>query len=295
MAFRWIGKAKDGNSVTLHKLASAKANIPPYATEAWIQQNLDIIRRGLILDVETTGLSHADDVIIELAIRQFLFNKNTGEVLKLEKSYSSFQDPQRPLREEIIQLTGITDEMLVNQSIDWKAVEEIFESSQIIIAHNARFDRPFIEKNLKKSVDKIWGCSLKQIDWAAKGFFSSKLELLNIYHGFFVDAHRAINDVDALLYLLSLSSDERTNTYLSEIISNARRPTVQIIASSSPFETKDLLKIRGYNWDNLNKFWHRTIYKDDFASEISWLEENVYTGAFGGFSRDIPLTDTFRN
>lgn len=295
MAFRWIGKSTDGNTVTLNKLESGQVLLAPYSSTSWIEQNADIVRRGLVLDVETTGLNHSEDTIIEIAIRSFLFNKQNGDVLKIEEAYTSFQDPGRPIKPEISELTGITDEMVKNQSIDWEKVGTLFESSHIIIAHNARFDRPFIDQRCKISQDKIWGCSLKQINWSAKGFFSSKLELLNIYHGFFVDAHRALNDVDALLYLLSLNSSEFSNeSYLNELLQNARRNTTQIIATGTRFETKDLLKARGYNWDNTNKFWHRFVYKEEAKAEILWLEENIYHGPFAGFTREIPLQDQFK-
>lgn len=295
MAFKWIGKSSDGNTVVLKKLSPEMFQFPIYATESWLKHNEDLVRRALILDVETTGLNSEQDKIIEIGIRSFLFNKQNGDILKLEESYSSFQDPQEKLRPEIVNLTGITDEMLEGQSIDWQKVDELFEKSQLIIAHNAKFDRPFVEKWSLKSSDKIWGCSLKQIDWTAKGYFSSKLELLNIYHGFFVDAHRAIHDVDALLYLLSLAADEsQTKNYFSEVMENARKQSTQVIATGTRFETKDFLKSRGYSWDNTNKFWYRFVYKEELKGELTWLEENIYHGPFMGFTRDIPLQNTFK-
>ena len=296
MKMNWIGKSTDGSTVTLKKLKDLPIETAPYASESWLKQNQDLVRRALVLDVETTGLNSQEDQIIELAIRPFLFNKDNGDVLRIETAYTSFQDPGRPLKPEIVQLTGITDDMLAGKKIDWEQVDEIFASAQLIIAHNARFDRPFIEKKSKVSPEKVWGCSLKQVDWASKGFMSPKLELLNIYHGFFIDSHRALNDVDALFYLMTLPPEltGAPTTYLTEVIKNARRSTTQVIATGSPFETKDLLKSRGYSWDNTNKFWHRTAYRDELPAEIQWLEENVYNGPFAGFTRDIALTESFK-
>jgi DNA polymerase-3 subunit epsilon len=293
MAFRWLGKSADGNSVTLKKLESCPIQTPAYATADWIKQNADIVRLGSVLDVETTGLNQADDTVIEVGLRQFLFNKNTGEVLSLGKSYNAFQDPGKPLSKEISDLTGITDEMLAGQKIDWTQVNGLIEESSVVIAHNARFDRPFIDRKSKSSTEKIWACSFKQVDWSAKGFTSSKLELLNIYHGFFTDSHRAINDVDALLYLISLP-EESGKPYLYELLQNAKRPMTQVIASSAPFESKEHLKGRGYNWDNTNRFWAKIIFQDQVKSEMTWLEDVVYSGPFGGLTRDIALVDGFK-
>lgn len=295
MAFRWIGKSKDGKSVNLKKLEDCPITPPPYATPEWAKNNADIVRVGLVIDLETTGLNQAEDSIIEIGMRQFLFNRNSGEILTLGKCYGSFQDPGKPIPKEITELTGITDEMVQGQAIDWNKVQALLEESSLVIAHNARFDRPFLDRKSKISTEKVWACSLKQINWSSKGFTSSKLELLNIYHGFFTDSHRAINDVDALLYLLSLPDATSNQPYLHELLHNARRPMAQLIATGAPFETKDHLKGRAYSWDTTNRFWSKIIFKDEVEAETQWLEEFVYCGPFGGMVRDIPLIDNFKS
>lgn len=295
MSFRWIGRSQDGKTVTLKKLEGCPINPPAYFTPEWQQKNNDIIRVGAVLDVETTGLKQNEDSIIEIAIRLFLFNRSSGEILSLLESYSSFQDPGKPLAPEITQLTGITDEMLKGHQINWSEVDQLLDKAQIIISHNARFDRPFVDRFSELSRHKIWGCSLKQINWSQQGYMSSKLELLNIYHGFFTDSHRALNDVDALLYLLSLPREREQSPYLAEILENAKRLTTQVIASSAPFESKDQLKNKGYSWDNTNRFWHRFVFKNELDIEIKWLEEFVYFGAFNGITRDIALQDNFKS
>ncbi len=295
MAFRWIGKSNDGRTVTLRCLSDCKMPSPPYATTTWVKANSDIVRVGAVLDLETTGLSQSEDNIIEIGIRQFLFNKNTGEVLAQTKQYTSFQDPGKPISPEVQELTGITDEMVAGHSIDWSAVDDLLSECQLIIAHNARFDRPFVDRKSKISPEKIWACSMKQIAWSHKGFTSAKLELLNIYHGFFTDSHRALNDVDALLYLLSLDDAKEGKPYLLELITNARRLMTQVVATGAPFDSKDHLKSHGYSWDNVNRFWHKIVFKDDVPEEMKWLEEIVYCGPFGGLTRDIALVDGFKN
>lgn len=294
MAFRWLGKSADGNTVTLKRLENCPVQLPAYATADWMKNNKDILRMGIVLDVETTGLNQTDDEIIELGMRQFIFNRNSGEIVTLANAYNQFQDPGRAIPPEITELTGITDAMVAGQKIDWNAVNAMFTEASIIIAHNARFDRPFIDRKSQVSTEKVWACSHKQIDWSAKGFTSSKLELLNIYHGFFTDSHRAINDVDALLYLLSLPAEKDPKPYLAELLTNARRPMAQMVATAAPFESKDFLKGRGYSWDNTNRVWAKIIFKDEVVNETTWLEESVYFGPFRGLTRDIQLTDGFK-
>ncbi len=294
MAFKWIGKSEDGQTVTLNKLAKV-ASIPGYATPEWIASNGNLIGTGAILDVETTGLDRAKDKVIEIGLRKFKFNKSDGAVLNAEENYSALQDPGEPLSPQIIGLTGLTDQMVKNQKIDWARVHDYLADAEIIIAHNAAFDRQFIDRYAPISSSKIWGCSVKQVDWPAKGFSSSKLEVLSIFHGFFVDAHRALNDVDALTYLLSLTDNQTGKAYFHELLENSGRPLVKVVASGSPFETKDILKSRGYYWDAGNRAWFKAIYKDALDAEVAWLEKAVYGGrAFPGAKREIPLVDNFK-
>ena len=295
MAFRWIGQSPDGSTVTLKRLEGCPIQVPAYFTPEWRAANEKLIDVGAVVDVETTGLNHNQDVVIEVGLRQFEFHRQTGEILGLLKSYGQFQDPGRPIPSEIAELTGITDEMVAGQQIDWAEVNQLVAESSLVIAHNARFDRPFIDRSSQASGQSVWACTFQQIDWSAKGYTSGKLELLNIYHGFFTNSHRAINDVDALLYLLSLPDEHSGRPYLAELVKNAHSPRTKVMAVAAPFEAKDRLKGRGYSWDNTNRFWAKILGKDQIAAETLWLEEHVYAGKYRGVTSDIALTDGFKS
>ena len=282
----WIGKSENGKTVTLHKF-DAEFKTAAYANASWLDLNHDLVRTAVVLDTETTGMNRGNDKIIEIGIRSFKFNRNTGDILTICDSYSGLEDPGVPLSETITLVTGLTDADLKDQKIDWKKVSDIIETADIVIAHNASFDRPFVEKKCDTSKKKIWGCSVKQVDWLKRGYSSGKLELLSIYHGFFTDAHRALNDADALLHVLS-------HGYLKELLDNARRPQVRLAALNSPFETKDALKERGYYWDTEGRYWKKVIFKDQADEEIRWMTDAIYKGSFKGTCLDIPLNDSFK-
>ncbi|NES53221.1 hypothetical protein G3565_33300, partial [Escherichia coli] len=59
----------------------------------------------VVFDVETTGLSAVYDTIIELAAVKV----KGGEIID---KFEAFANPHRPLSATIIELTGITDDML---------------------------------------------------------------------------------------------------------------------------------------------------------------------------------------
>ncbi len=294
MSFQWIGKSPDGSTVTLHRFRESLYQKAGDYSPEWEAANPGISRVGAVLDVETTGLHHDSSKVIEIGIRTFRFNRITGELLEPLERYSAFEDPGEPLDEEIKKLTGLTDDMLKGQSIDWSTVDRLLAGSVIVIAHNASFDRPFVDKKSTVSREKIWGCSIKQLDWHSKGFTSQKLDVLSIFHGFFTDAHRALNDAEALLHLLSFADPATKKPYLAELLEAARRPTVHVSATYSPFESKDHLRRRSYRWDPQGKVWWKEIQKEDLDQEIRWLEETVYGGNFRGKTREITPTDHFK-
>lgn len=290
---KWMGIAPDGESILIRKF-HGDFPAPSAADVQRMQNHPEDLGLGVVIDVETTGLNRHQDCIIELGIRKFRFQKSNGHFLEIGESFNGFQNPGVPLSREIIKLTGITDEFLKGKSIDWQHVEQWMGTPDVVIAHNASFDRPFVDRMLPTSQNLIWSCSLKQLGWKSKGFPSSKLEVLCLYHGFFTDAHRALNDSDALLYLLSLEDVHTKAPYLSELLTNAKRPFTRISAFHSPYESKDLLRVHGYQWDSHHRVWHKTLYQDESKQEIQWLEQNVYQGPFRGKILDISVTDHFK-
>jgi DNA polymerase-3 subunit epsilon len=294
MATKWIGMSEDGTTVTLRKLTDTFP-VAPHFTPEWKKSHADQIRIGVAMDVETTGLDKSRDKVIELGMRKFVFDRLTGDILAADQTFSALQDPGEPLSEEVKKVTGLSDADLAGQAIDWAAAEKFLADAHLLVAHNAGFDRPFLDRSLPLSAAKVWGCSLKQIDWNAKGYSTHKLDILAIYHGFFTDSHRALNDASALVHLLSKKDETAGAPYLLELLTNAKRPTARVIAARSPFDSKDHLRSRRYIWDALNKFWHKTIYKDEQEAELKWLEANVYNGAFLGSVQDIAVIDNFKD
>ncbi len=90
-------------------------------------------------DLETTGLSSKKDTIIEIGAVVF---KNGQEVDR----FQTFVDPQRPLDRKIIELTGITDEMLQGAPLIEQVLPKFLEfvGERVLVAHNSDFDTGFI-------------------------------------------------------------------------------------------------------------------------------------------------------
>mgnify|MGYP003393296350 CR=1 FL=1 len=288
--FRWVGKSEDGNKVELHRFQGDF-----FAQEGkgadWLAANRSHLRKAVVVDLETTGLSSFTDVIIEIGAREVFFT-DAGEIAFIGDSVSAFSDPGFPLPPEITKITGIRDEDLEGQSIDWPKFEALCAGADFLVAHNAAFDKSFLDLKSKSSRALPWACSLTQVAWDLEGYPSRKLEILAIYHGFFSDAHRALADVDALVHLLEFKGREG-RAYFAAILENYRKPLVRLIAANSPFESKDKLKSRGYSWDSERRYWHRKLPKEKLPTELDWITSAVYGGNFRGRCEDIPLERNF--
>ena len=250
--------------------------------------------RICVIDLETTGLSHDDDEIIEIAMKLIEVDKETGNYVTAVKKYESYNQPRKRITEEITALTGITNEDVKGKEIDWKLVERLFSYSQLVVAHNAWFDRNMLENYIRPR--NIWACSSNDIDWRKRGFAKSSLELLSIWHGFYYDAHRAMNDVNATIHLMTHSHYDIKP--IAELIENAKKPHYNIVNKFSYNEDYVRLlkkRSRAYRFNRDNKAW--TILLDDekkLEEEKEWLADNIYNGIFNGSIKFIDLYDKYK-
>ncbi len=129
---------------------------------------------GIVLDVETTGLDHSKDEIIELGMFKFEFAAD-GRIFRVLDTYNQLRQPKEPIPAEITKLTGITDETVAGQGIYIAEVASFVDPAAVIIAHNAPFDRKFCERFSESFVHRAWACSVNEIEWRAEGYEGSRL------------------------------------------------------------------------------------------------------------------------
>ena len=228
-----------------------------------------------VIDVETTGLDPNTDQIIELAVRRIGYTAE-GAITHVGPPHAWLEDPGRPLDDVIVRLTGLTDEALRGHLIEDDKVLALLGRASIIIAHNASFDRPHLERRFPTLRGKAWACSCREVDWAARGFEDGrKLGWLLAQAGWFIDAHRATADVDAVIQMLSHDDGER-GTALGELVATASEPGWIVQAVGAHFDVKDQLKARGYRWNSEDRCWWSEVRDRDLAKEESWLADHVY-------------------
>ncbi|TCU37876.1 3'-5' exonuclease [Rhizobium azibense] len=235
--------------------------------------------KGVIIDTETTGLNHRKDEIIEIGAVAFTFDEagNIGDVIGV---YSALQQPSIPIPKEITRLTGITDDMVADQMIDPYDLRAVVEPADLVIAHNAGFDRPFCETFSTIFAGKAWACSVSEIDWASRGFEGTKLGYLIGQAGYFHEGHRAVDDCFALLEVLAEGGGVSGPTPFAELYKASQRSRARIFAENSPYDMKDQLKARGYRWsdgsDGRPRSWWIEVAEDALDDELRYLRTHVY-------------------
>jgi DNA polymerase-3 subunit epsilon len=75
----------------------------------------------------------------------------------------------------------------------------LVDGAALVIAHNSRFDRSFLEQRFPIFENLPWGCSFAQVNCVAEGLGVQKLHYIAFQFGFFFDALRAEADCMALL------------------------------------------------------------------------------------------------
>ena len=228
------------------------------------------MRKAVIIDLETSGLNPEQDEIIEIGIITLKIDQNSRP--SILKMFGALNEPSKPISEEISNLTGIQNEDLHGQKIDWQEIATIIKDCEIAIAHNAGFDRSFIEKIPEIAALKLhWACSVRHIDWLAHGFKTKALNYLAADHGFVNPfAHRALFDC-ATTYRI-------VETKMAELIEKSYEKEFLFSAVNSPFSTKDILKARGYKWNGEAKHWWKIIGESQITDERNFMANEIYSG-----------------
>ncbi|WP_134700410.1 PolC-type DNA polymerase III [Ammoniphilus sp. YIM 78166] len=174
----------------------------------------------VIFDVETTGLSVVYNTIIELAAVKL----RNGEVID---RFERFANPHERLTNTIIELTGITDDMLVGapEVEDVLADFREFVGDAVLVAHNARFDMGFINTGYRKyNQPELTNPVIDTLELARFVLPELKNHRLNTISNYLgvelVSHHRAVYDAEAtghVLWKLILRVEERGMTNLAQM------------------------------------------------------------------------------
>ena len=98
-----------------------------------------------ILDIETTGGKYNDEGITEIAIHKF-------DGYQVIDSFITLVNPEKPIQEFVVKLTGINNTMLKNAPKFYEIAKRIIEITKdtILVAHNTSFDYRILKTEFKR-------------------------------------------------------------------------------------------------------------------------------------------------
>jgi DNA polymerase III epsilon subunit family exonuclease len=149
----------------------------------------------VIFDFETTGLDVYRDRIIEIGAIKYVGGQRVGE-------FSYLIDPETPLPEVIVKITGITPEMLQGKPKIESVLPEFlhFIDKSVLVAHNAEFDLNFLRSVASRQgyqIEYPCFCTLKMARLLLPDLESKNLDTLaKHYELSFAARHRSIGDCE---------------------------------------------------------------------------------------------------
>jgi DNA polymerase III subunit epsilon len=155
----------EGNQSDFEAMAAALEATGEYRVLRKIHPRRQIIPKddtptltALFVDVETTGLDPTCNEIIELAMVLFTYARD-GRIFSIGDPFNGLREPSEPIPPDITRITGITQAMVADKRIDSAEVSRFIHTADLIIAHNAAFDRRILERFCPGFENKPWGCS----------------------------------------------------------------------------------------------------------------------------------------
>lgn len=203
-----------------------------------------------VLDTETTGLSFSECQLTEIACARLSGRKITDR-------FHTFVNPGMPIPKNIVALTGIRDIDVAGAPTPKEAVAELaeFVGGAPVLAHNALFDRTFIERAPGgHNVSDIWIDTLALSRIALPRLSTHRLQAMAEAFDCASVTHRAMDDVDALagMWRVILCALSDLPAGLLDHLANMHpdvewpyRPILSHIALAHPEAPFSLVGIRG--------------------------------------------------
>ena len=214
-------------------------------------------QRLLILDTETTGLDPQRDRCIEVGA--VLFDVPRRSVLsQLSLLLPCEQNPAQAVN-------GI-DPTLTQQPQPWQQGLQWFESllavADVVVAHNAAFDRQWFGTAPLPVIEKPWLCSMEDIRWPADRHLRSNPSVRDLALAYSVPvwaAHRALTDCIYLAQVFERCSD------LEHLLVQGMEPR-RLYRARLSYEERHQAREAGFRWNEpVSGAWSRRLSEREAA------------------------------
>jgi DNA polymerase-3 subunit epsilon len=235
-----------------------------------------------IVDTETTGLDPGADEVIGLAILCLRVDRSSGLVLGVVGDTCQWQEPGRmsPAAESI---TRLRRQDLEGCRFDRHAVDALLAVTDLVVAHNAAIDRPFLEPLFPALEDLPWACSLTDVDWRAHGVPRPSIDGLLLGYGLAPSDGTPRSDCQALARILAMPLPGTGETGFSRLIAAAAGVRVEcVLPGDIGPEAQAILSSLGFVADGMR--WSVDCADDVQALlvEMAIIDQAVDDVAFAG-------------
>ena len=179
-----------------------------------------------IIDIETTGGKYDEEGITEIAIYRFDGHEVTDQFISLI-------NPERPIQDFVVKLTGINNRMLRNAPKFYEVAKRIVEITEgcSIVAHNASFDYRILQTEFRRLGYDFVKTTLCTVELAKQLLPERETYSLGkLVHSLGIpmsERHRASGDALATLHLFKylLEKDTQKNIIITSVKNDTRIET----------------------------------------------------------------------
>ena len=167
------------------------------------------------------------------------------------------REPNVSISKDAAAIHGLTLADVKGCQLDEQRIRYLFSAADIVLAHNAPFDRRFIAQLYPNAVKKNWYCSMNGVAWKQKGHGSKGLrELARDYNLVSDQSHRGLEDAMTVVSLLRLIDGQSQRPMLLELLSSgpiqgssfelkvgeSQQPTrIEVVVKFQPSQPQEVL------------------------------------------------------
>jgi hypothetical protein len=144
-------------------LLEGEVPCPPIPIEVPALPSTGVIR-VVILDIETTGLESSDEAVSVGALA-FDVDASDGTLVREVDSYHGLRQPSVGVHPDARLAHGLSDEELAGKLFDMSVLHSIFDSADVLVAHDAQFTAWMLEPLFPGITRRQWRCTVHQMQW----------------------------------------------------------------------------------------------------------------------------------
>lgn len=228
--------------------------------------------RLLIVDTETSGLDAETDQCLEVGA--ILFSVSARQVLA---QMSCLLPVESNPAERINRIPAEVTRLPQPWTTGVAYFQELMTSADLLVAHNASFDRQWFGRGVLPDASRPWLCTLEDIRWPAERNLRARPSVIDLALAYGVPvwaAHRALTDC---LYLAEVF---RRCDDLELMIQRGLEPR-RLMRAQVSYDNRHLARDAGFRWnDPVKGAWSRRL-SDREARELAFAVVPV--------SADLPL------